>query len=484
MRKRFTVVLAAAMMLLSACDPKEQDSSSEAHKVEKEVWGDTDSGEQTGGSPVTLTYAILGQIPQTEKELIEQFNETDNGYVIETRDYSSYVADENGDLVVTDDNLENFKTLDIILMQDIANGEIDIFRDKYLNGAEKMDMYANKGAFADLYQFMQNDPDVNTSTLNEHILQLHETDGKLYMLPTFYYVDTLIGQTRYVGDKENWTLDEFISHWNPLSDVAKIAGHRTKNYVYFNIMRQTIDSYIDYKNAAVYFDSPEFIRALEYCNTFDDITDYYEEYDHNAIKFVEHASIRGFAEFHTNVLWNPENQPVTLVGYPSESGSGAYISTIGDRYAISAGISEEKQKGAWEFIKTFAMEEPQKELYCNFEEAYIDGEMQKFYNGANGLPMNLKAYDALAKDAMDGKHMKSTVSMSGVEHEVGLLTQDELDRLTAYIDSVQNLSIAMDNDLWNIINDEILGYFAGEKTVEQTVEAIQDRAGIMVSEKQ
>ena len=42
----------------------------------------------------------------------------------------------------------------------------------------------------------------------------------------------------------------------------------------------------------------------------------------------------------------------------------------------------------------------------------------------------------------------------------------------------------MDNDLWKIINDEILAYFNGEKTVEETVEMIQNRVSIMLSERQ
>lgn len=485
MKKNLLALTVTAAALLTSCSEAGNDpSGTSSPKVEKEVWGNTDNAEQAGSEPITLTYAIIGEMKPEEKKVIEQFNEADNGYVVETRDYSSYVADENGMIIYNEENREKFKTLDIVLTQDIANGEIDIFCDRYLNGGEKMDLYANKGAFADLYQFMENDPDVNTSTLNEHILKLHETNGKLYMLPTAYYIDTLVGQTRYVGSKENWNLDELISYWNQMPEGAKIDGNTRKDYVYFTILRQTIDSYIDYENAKVYFDSPEFIRALEFCNTFDDTTGYKSEYDHDAVNFVEHKSIVGFAEFHADVLWNEENQPVTLVGYPSESGSGAYISTLGSRYAISSMISEEKQKGAWEFIKTFATEDYQTENYAHYEQYMIDGEVKTAYYNSIGLPMNLKAYDTLSKEAMSGKHLESVVSKSGFEFEVGLLTQDELDRLTAYINSIQNLSISYDNDLWNIINDEILAYFGGERTAEETAKLIQDRASIMVSEKQ
>lgn len=485
MKNKLLVLTASAMVMLVSCsDVVTKSSDNSVPKVETEIWGvdETESKSETGSEsePVTLTYAIIGEILPEEKELIKQFNEEDNGYVIETRDYSSYCAhDENGILIADE---EKDKALDIVLTQDIANGEIDIFRDYYLNGAEKMDILAAKGSFVDLYSFMENDPDVNTSTLNEHILQLHESNGKLYMLPTYYSIDTLVGESRYVGDKENWTLDEFISHWEQMPEGSRINGHTEKDYVYMSIMRGTIDSYINYENATVSFDSPEFIRILEFCNTFDDITGYKSEYDQNALEFVRNSGINTFHEFHTSILWNEENQSITLVGFPSDSGCGAYIESGGNRMAISSLISEEKQQGAWEFIKQYAMEEYQTDHYCQFQTSPVDANKQ-VPNNFHGFPINMKAYDKIAKDAMEGKYNDKIVSFNGIEHEVGWLTQDELDRLTNYINSIQNLSVAIDNDLWEIVNDEIMSYFRGEKTVEETVDMIQNRASIMISEK-
>lgn len=70
----------------------------------------------------------------------------------------------------------------------------------------------NKGAFVDLYSFMENDPEVNTDTLDTHVLEVNEIDGKLYTLPDFYHINTLQGESKYVGTKENWTFDEFEEH--------------------------------------------------------------------------------------------------------------------------------------------------------------------------------------------------------------------------------------------------------------------------------
>lgn len=75
---------------------------------------------------------------------------------------------------------------------------------------------------------MEQDAEVNRSTLNDRILQLNETDGKLYRLPTFYGVETLIGEAKYVGSKENWTVDEFISQWKNVRVSSPSAVRRRR----------------------------------------------------------------------------------------------------------------------------------------------------------------------------------------------------------------------------------------------------------------
>ncbi|MDE5619132.1 MAG: hypothetical protein K2O29_05230 [Ruminococcus sp.] len=140
----------------------------------------------------------------------DTFNVLDNGYQIVTKivdlefynkEYDAVVLDEGDDL-----------TLDFHMVQDIMNTDsIDIIPSYTFGNQSEYETLKNMGAFADLYPFMENDHEVNTSTLNRHILSLNETDGKLCSLPVYYMVKTIAGETKYVGDKENRTVDDFIS---------------------------------------------------------------------------------------------------------------------------------------------------------------------------------------------------------------------------------------------------------------------------------
>lgn len=487
MKRSILAILTLSFIAATSCSSKRKSSEPQ---VKTEIYGissddnsksenDTDSSQTKEN--IALNYAVYGEIPTEEYELIKQFNQADNGYIIVVKDYSVIAgADENGDVVYDHDTMQAFR---IKLMQDISNGEIDIIRDLYLGAPQNMNRLSENDAFIDLYSMMQNDPDVNPQTLNSHILQLHETNGKLYTLPTYYTFETLIGRTKYVGDKENWTLDELISHWKQMPAGSMIQGSTDKYKVYSVILRGMLGTFIDYKNASVSFDSPEFRNALEFCNTFDDISDTYIEPDSSAVDFVSDKRFYGFANTHF-ALWNTENEPYTFVGYPTENGCGGFIDTRGNRFAICASTTEEERQGAWEFIRTYCLDEYQTKHYCKVEKMLIDGEAKDVFQEPVGFPMNLKIYDQLAKDAMAGKHMDSTIGISGSQHEIGLLTQDELERLTCYVNNIQALTVNVDDDLNKIINDEVISYFNGGNSIDDCIRNIQSRAEVMVSEKQ
>ena len=458
-----------------------------APNVKDEIIGDTSITVQDGeennkkNEPVALTYAVYGEMDREEYQLIKQFNESDNGYVIVTKNYSEIAgANENGQVIYDENKIKAFK---MTLMQDMANGEIDIVRDLYLGGAENMDIFSARGSFVNLYDFMDDDESVNSAILNEHILKLHEMDGNLYTLPTYFTFNTLIGQTRYVGSKEGWTLDEFISKWEQMPEGSTIEGHREKDKIYNTVLYGMIGSFIDYKNATTYFNSPEFKKSLEFCNTFENISNTYVEPNFASPNFVSSKRFFGFANTHYE-LWNEEGESYTFVGYPSNDGCGGFIDTRGNRFAICASTTDEERKGAWEFIKTYCLEDYQKSHYCKLETIKIGDETKQVYLEPVGFPMNVNVYNQLADEAMAGKHMEDIITQNGVEINIGQLTQDELNRLSNYINSIQNLTSGVDSDLETIINDEVLGYFNGEKTVEQCIDYIQNRAEIMVSEKQ
>ena len=264
--------------LLASCgnSVKKDDSVSDSSS-------DTIHADNTQTESIVLTMAMTGDSSGIE-QAIREFNAEDNGYRIEIKQYSDQISDEE---LSYEESSKKYQYEDFGILQDIINSsEIDIVCNSSFFNESYYEILQNKGAFVDLYTFMENDGEVNTDTLDTHILDLNETDGKLYTLPVFYAINTLAGDSEYVGQKENWTFDEFVSHWNSMPAGSTIMGSNQKENVYPIVLRNNLDSFIDYENAMVHFDSPDFKKMLEFCNQFESSNGQKGTYDHEAISFI------------------------------------------------------------------------------------------------------------------------------------------------------------------------------------------------------
>ncbi len=330
-----------------------------------------------------------------------------------------------------------------------------------------------------MYQFMENDPDVNRSILNETVLKLNEIDGKLYSMPTYFGINTMIGETQYVGTEENWTFEELKNCWEQMPEGATIGGHKTKDYVYMVLLRNMLHEFVDYKNGTASFDSPKFREILQFCNDNFATLDYgwgSVPIDFNSPMLINDFPIHGIMKYYEYT--KGEN---TLVGYPSNDGRGAYIEQhINYNFAINAGISAEKQECAWQFIRRFYDYDYQLDQY---NPKFDDGKGGFFYQEEVGIPINNKAFEEGARQIINGEIYSAVITQQGVEVNNGLPTQEDYEGLVEYIKTVNMVETRIHDDLWQIIQDEIYSYFAGGQDIDTTIDHIQNRASIMVSEK-
>jgi ABC-type glycerol-3-phosphate transport system substrate-binding protein len=485
--KKLAAVLAVTLMTLASCSsvPNVNNSSQSG----SEVVSQAEKKEDT-----VITMAINTNVSNIIKDEIDSFNSADNGYRIVIKCYDSEFYDETINNVVLNEGDD--LTIDFNLIQDIINtDDIDIIASSAFGNEAKYEILKNKGAFVDLYPFMENDSEVNTSTLNQHILSISENDGKLYSMPVYYNLQTLIGQKKYVGDKENWTVDDFISHWEQMPEGSTIDTAVNSENVYYTILRANLESFVDYENAEVHFDSPEFKKILEFCNRFPSNNGQKGECDYESPIFVEQRIFSGimsakwFCE--TSDDTEPEalntsfDAPYTMVGFPSSDGEGAFFfdsSGIG-RYSISAKSSSEKQEGAWQFIRTLYTEE--------FQTSHVIKEYQENYNGQQltnysdelGFCINNNAFEQITQKIINGEYYDGKSSYRDEEYTYSLPTQEEVDKLVTYLNSIDKWEATLDKSLREIVNDEVMEYLSGQKTLDETVDMIQNRASTWVSEQ-
>lgn len=459
MKKHILLVL-IPLLLTTSCAEK----TSETEESSSSVTVSENSNENDmPHDDTTITIAVYGGLQGCYEKYVSRFNDDDNGYKIQIKDYREYIDE------TAEDPSEGYDLADMSLNTDIIKGGIvDVVCNISFFNSGYYDIMQNKGAFVDLNTFMENDPKFNVADYNEHILSLYEIDGKLCKMPVFYSVGTMVGTKKYVGDKENWTAQELIDHYNSINETTTFNMTNDKLHVFNTLIRGNLGSFIDYKNGTVSFDSPDFINMLDFCGNFGNGSGIANDVDYTSPLFVKEAQFYSFENFHKTLLeFHQKGEECTLVGYPSDDGNGSFIDDMNGAFSICQASSDSVKQGAWEFIKLIISEETQNEILSEIDEI--------------GFPINNNSYRKLAENSMGtGENL---VSMNGVMTDIGYLSEAEYNQISDYIRNTNRVNTTAYKDLNSIILEEVDNFFAGEQSAEETARLIQNKASIMVSEQ-
>ena len=449
---------------ITSCNFQEDVTKSSTSIISSTSSGIQSNQEINSTDDCIITIAATERTIGTYKEKVDEFNSEDNGYKIEFKFYDEFY-DSSKD-TEGGSNLESFAEIDNQMALDVIKGEdIDIITDLSFIDQGKFNELVKKGAFIDLYPFLDSDNEINRGTMLENILKLSEINGELLTIPLFFSVDTLYGETQYVGKKENWTLDEMMERWEQMPEDAVFNGNKTRDSVYREVLAPKLTSFVDIEKGISNFDSSVFLKTLEFINSFPNPEVYKTEPDYSVPNFISKVDIKSFEKYH-DLFFDNYNQPVecTFVGYPSEDGCGAYIIPNG-RFGISANSAPEKQKGAWLFIKKLLEYDYQYEWgkYC--------------------FPVNYSAFSKLGENEYSQSGEEYTYTAQGQERTGTYLNYDEYCRLLDYINNIKRMDTDIDNSITQIINDEIISMIWDEKSPQETAATIQNRVEILVSEK-
>jgi ABC-type glycerol-3-phosphate transport system substrate-binding protein len=498
--KNKAVLLMAAMTLITGCSSKTVPQSSpvtgETSSAEEKITS-AEASTRDKSKEIVLTMACMTEPWDNMKQWINEFNAEDNGVRIEIKSFGSINDDDGIPHGFTDEELTQ---IDFQVTQELLNSDdIDLVGPFSFGNGAKFEIFKRKGGFVDLYKLMENDPEVNTDTLNKHILELCESDGKLYSIPTHYWAKTLIGKSEYVGTKQNWTIDEFTDRWEAMPEGSTVNGSVNAENIYYDVLRANTPSFVDYAECQVHFDDPDFRKMLEFCNTFPSNSGQKGEYNYNGeamvhVEYVNSYQAGLISDMDYNTFENSSARlrdgGYTLVGFPSSDGSGAFLCGTGD-VAIRSNISEEKQQAAWEFIRGFYTEEFQTDNYAFCEEFPNpeSGETIVQYTFEEGFPINNAARRNIAKNFIDEKYKSNVTDITVQGNEVTQLNelkleQADCDFIDDYIDSIDRWEYSeTDSSLFWIVEEEVLNYLSGGQDIDSTISMIQDRASIWLSEQ-
>ncbi len=413
-----------------------------------------------------LTLATLW-MDSSLRNMVLEFNRNDPDYRIVVHDYSEYN---------TNDDYSAGQTK---LATEIVAGNVpDIL---YANNLP-IDQYAAKGLLEDLWPMIDNDTELGgRDVLMSQVFQAMEQDGKLYEITPSFSIDTAVGLTSVVGDRLSWTLDDMQEALKKLPEGATIFNNTiTKSDVLQTYCNRNADSFVDWATGQCSFDSPEFVKILEFANSFQQSFDWENmDWENDYIsddqgvregkQLVASAYVSDLEYYLMQI--SQYGGDVTFVGYPTESGNGS-VFNIDSSISISSKCKD--KEAAWRFVRQY--------LTKDYQE-----------NNVWSLPTNKTVFDEKIKDIMtpqyytdeNGVQQEEPITSWWVDdQEVAIysMSQAQYDQLMELINSITQIS-RYDDDILNIINEEAEAYFSGQSTAQDTANMIQSRVKIYVNEQ-
>ena len=424
----------------------------------------------------TLTYATM-YLNYEDRARIIDFNKTSDKYRIEVKDYSEFNTG-------TDDSAGLQK-----LNTEIIAGVVP---DILCTSGIPLKQYAAKGVLEDLWPFIDNDPDLGRDKLMIRPLEADQLGGKLYEVFGTFSIQTVIGAKSVVGDQMSWTLADLKAALERMPEGCAIFGEGdTKDGMLSTVLNMNAENFVDWDTGKCYFDSDNFKSLLEFCNGFAAEFDYdnvdWEEWEDsdtrilNGKQMLMQVYLGSFGwSFQRYQTLFPDG--LTYVGLPTEDGSVGSSFSTGAGYAISTTCKD--KDGAWSFIRQILLpaDEDSRYYYGDFpiNKADFDKAREEAMTPQYSLDENGEPYlDENGEPYIT--NLGSYWMNDGTEIKFHLPTQEEVDQMMALYDAITTIS-RFDQNIYDIINDVAGAYFAGDRTLEDTVSQIQNRVSLYVNE--
>lgn len=413
-------------------------------------------------SVTVLTLACYNLDPSLRSEILE-FNSTNEKCRIEVTEYSQYFSGNDGEWSSATERLAF----------EIISGKVP---DILVCGGFPYRQWIDKGLFEDLYSYIDSDPELSRSDFVESVMKALEIDGKLYQASPGFSVDTVMANPDTAGPDMGWTLDELFAFYETLPSGARLFDMTTKMWMLEQICRFDLDSFVNRKTGECFFDGDDFIKLLEFANTFP--LDYeWSEGDPNVFELIQSGEVVlmecGISDFSSIQMFRfIFGGELVFKGYPSASRNG-HAFQVSEGTAISSTCKD--KDAAWQFLRRTLTSEYQ------LSERYW------------GFPTNKEAFEAMIADAMTPEYYtdengelvqrpKYSENFDSVQFDCLASTQEDIDLVMELIDSTNKIAY-FDSDIMKIVEDEADIYFHGDKSAKEAAAIIQSRVSILVNEQ-
>lgn len=340
-----------------------------------------------------------------------------------------------------------------------------------------LEIFQDNGALAELSGAL---PEETAGQIFDSVLRQGCVRDGLYGVAWEARVDTLLvpetvwqGETWRVADvlsllEERRAQGDSCDRWLSIS-YSLTAGQMLYDLGLKGIENagERVSTLVDMEQGKCFFDTPEFVRLLEYCKEYGEVSGS-REYMDPARQLEEVGSGRALALPCSGNLMGFSNVMAACedgyrcVGYPTESGSGSYVNSS---RLMAVNAATEHYDIAVGFIKEMLSEEMQRE---NFGISSVRRDV---------LTENVVEHPAFCETPVFMIGEGAYTPLEGKE-DGGSWVREYVELLEKGVPGNWEAS-----EIQKIVMEEASAYFDGDKSVEDVAGAVQSRVSLYLEER-
>ncbi|MCM1188491.1 MAG: extracellular solute-binding protein [bacterium] len=399
----------------------------------------------------TVTLGSTSMLPYLER-VVAEFNRYSGEYRVEIVDY---IAQKG-----------NYEDAAEQLKLDVISGKApDIIT---VTGTDYR-VFAEKGALADLYDFMEGDEECSREMLVRSVAEAYEDRGHLYRISPSFQLHSMWGYGDVTGGQGGVTFEELFQMLeNSGKDINAIAGFSADEPVLTRLCTVSMEEFIDWENGTCSFDGDYFKKALSFAGEYTGPGpgDPYSERIRSRETVLSVGIISDVTDYQLQKELYGGN--VSFVGYPVAEGSGTAVAFRADAVAVNAG--KEDLTGAWAFVKFYLLHGYDGQGFPILREQFDQV-----------LDAAMVEDDIVSEDGQEEKYPKEYYYDGGRGIFLYAATQEDVDAVRRLVESA-GTRCEVNSTIQNIIDEEAAGYFSGQIDLDSTVKKIQNRVQLYLDE--
>ena len=350
-----------------------------------------------------------------------------------------------------------------------------------------MEAFQNGNVMEDMNPFLDGANGIDRKEYFDNVLRACEREGKLYHVPARIRLRGFLVNSDMIPYTDGWTFDEFEdAKKNIPNDVSFMEGIVYNDYLKI-LLLTTLPRFLSYENKKVDIQNEDMKKILimakengveripedEETRWVDEglsggLVDYAREKFNEGLLAVKDKDIGALQMISTDTSLCGGH--VAYLGYPAPEKNGL---TVIPKDTMGIVASSKNKDLAWEFIRHFLTYEMQ------VEDADTYG----------GIPVNRALFETVCQKSME----QGNATYDDLAAKIGL---SEMKRLADAIPRVEssdidilrdlmehaNVSVSTDSAVFAIICEEAAGYFAGDRTIDEVLKTIENRAKTVVFE--